>query len=317
MKAIGLDVETCRKNKTIKTESHQLALVPVEGEEDGSVATAASTLSATSIECPKCKQLQNGGLFCTGCGTSFADMGLIKEQTAEPSTYKADLSSKVDAEFVDEDKFKFSTLISCAIASVLGCIAWLAVLLIMDAEYGLVALLVGGMVGYAGVITGAKGQTTAIVCAFFTIMAIFSGKYFAIEILQAAVTQIEELSELEKAELRTAFLEEKQIAQEYITLPDANYSLKQFMIKYQFSFAREADDVSQQELQEFEIYSKPRLIRIATTNPDFEQWMNNTIDDIQGISSMEIIQDSFDFYDLLFLFLGVITAYRLGNNGST
>lgn len=314
LESIGLDVELVAKQNHHSSRIDNLSLVPVSDESSGEVQQSAAD---SEVTCSKCQQTQSSGKFCTSCGASFADLGLTSKQdiitVVQPEEDKT--QSDAQTKFKEDRDFKPAMLISCSIAAVLGSLIWLAVLMFFDYELGIVAWIIGIMVGYASVLTGSRGETVGIICAIFTTIAIFGGKYLAFESIQVVATNINEIADGEKNHLREIYIEEKQIAQEYIMLAPTENSLKRFMIKHQFSFANSIKNVTQQELQDFEIYSKPRLTRIATTNPNFEQWLNNTVSDIQGISSFDLITQNFDFYDALFLFLGVFTAFRIAKAG--
>ncbi|TQV72251.1 hypothetical protein FLL45_18710 [Aliikangiella marina] len=313
LESFGIEVDLVAKhNQPAATVG--LTLVPIPGEP----ASDRVENMTSEIKCPKCQQTQDVGKFCTSCGASFVELGLIQENGLTNDYYRQDSLLTHENDFQDnnevvhEKDFKPVMLITCSIAAALGSLIWLAMLILFDYETSLVALLIGAIIGYASTMTGSKGQITGIICAMFTLFAIFSGKYLAFETIQVVATNLSDISNAERSQLEKVYLEEKQIAQEYITLDPTQNALKRFMLKHQFSFARSINHISQQELQDFEIYSKPRLMRIATTAPTFDQWLSNTVSDIQGTSSFDLISRNFDIYDAMFLFLGVLTAFRIG-----
>ncbi|MCA8941535.1 MAG: hypothetical protein KDB80_03155 [Planctomycetes bacterium] len=70
---------------------------------------------------------------------------------------------------------------ACIIGGVLGTVAWVAVAGLVGEEYGIVALLVGGLVGGACVLAGGRGNRMAVVAALFAFVSIVGGKLASAE----------------------------------------------------------------------------------------------------------------------------------------
>jgi hypothetical protein len=54
---------------------------------------------------------------------------------------------------------------------------------------------------------------------------------------------------------------------------------------------------------------------VLETKPDYDTWKTYAVASFSDLSSMDLVQSSFGLIDLVFIFLGVGTAYRLGFTG--
>ena len=90
------------------------------------------------------------------------------------------------------------------------------------------------------------------------------------------------------------------------------------MVDNGYSDSFNEKNVSQEEINYFEQDIEPGLIRMAEESPDYEQWLaqNFSTEDInfEGITTMGLLKESLGPIDLLFLILGVGTAFRLARN---
>jgi len=321
LETIGLIVELNAQAPKVNSYKLALTLEPMEPARpiaaDSSLATESHLTAQTdtpqsTVTCPKCQQVQEGGQFCVACGVCFDK---VNKQSPAPGLMPAESVDPNDTSgllITDAPSLKMTSLIACAIASAIGAGIWLFIALAFDYELGLVAWLIGGMVGYAAVMTGSTGQTAGMVCAGFTIIAILGGKYLTIESFQSQISDIVASAESQEGIFQQAFEEEKQIAKLYLESTGSEQAMRQFMVDHAYSVATRAEDVSQEEIEAFQTYDVPRLLRIGNNDPSYDQWLSNSVSDLENMSTIDIMTEDFDFLDVIFLLLGVFTAFRLG-----
>ena len=116
-------------------------------------------------------------------------------------------------------------------------------------------------------------------------------------------------------ELADVMDEMKADARVFASLGQDELSLRQFMIDHNYSVAYEPQAVSEDELEVFREFEQPNLLWIAQNDPTHQEWMQHSMGIIEDISVVDTIKTSFGIFDLLFLFLGVVTAFRLGSGG--
>ena len=71
--------------------------------------------------------------------------------------------------------------------------------------------------------------------------------------------------------------------------------------------------ISQAELAEFREYVEPELRSMALNSPDFEEWQTRGLEDLGELSPWALMREDFGLLDILFAFLGIGTAFRLGS----
>jgi hypothetical protein len=313
---IGLVVRLIVNQPVVSVASQKLSLTPMEGEP---VAESEQLTEPTGVEfiCPKCAVPQTKGQFCIGCGVCFQKLAPPLAQPGDESNAQPAEHSQTPTAAETVDRLKIVSLLACGVAALLGALIWLGIAMAFDYELGLVAWMIGGMVGYAALLTGSRGQTTGIACALFTILAIFGGKYMTIENIQSQWSQLATSAEFQTDELHQAFEEEKQVATLYFEQQQDPQAVRQLMVDYQYSDAFEPANVSDEEIANFQTYTVPRLSQLATGEATFEQWLTESVSLFQDLSTMEIIQEDFGFIDFIFLILGVATAFRLGSGMQT
>lgn len=77
--------------------------------------------------------------------------------------------------------------------------------------------------------------------------------------------------------------------------------------------ATDAAGVNRAELAEFREYVEPNLRAIAENPPDFEEWQERNSASLGDISPWAMMREDFGLLDILFIFLGVGTAFRLAS----
>lgn len=295
-----------------------LELVPTEAEQAAGSAHPESG-SGDLIICPKCQLQQPKAAECIGCGvimhkvTSDIPPARAAEPMPQAQPRRAEPKETATAT-ATKDSSPLVMYLAPVIVAVLGALLWKFIAVTFNYELGLIAWLIGGAIGFSAAVAGAKGQGAAVACALLALLAIFGGKYMAastfISEVAAAVTAS---NELEGMDLKVVYDELQADAARYSETVTDERSLREFMVERGYSDAADPSSVSDEEIQWFKEYEQPRLEEMLDNPQAYEEWKNNSLaPDLQNISAFDVIMESLGVIDLLFLFLGVGTAYRLG-----
>lgn len=289
-----------------------LALVPKEEElkkDDDSYVVR------TSMRCPKCGLEQDRSEKCAGCGAYIHKV--LQHEAASECTARPVMLEKV----VQEDTGSGSgpshikMFIIPAVVAIFGAILWEFVALTLEYEFGFVAWIIGGAVGYSAAMSGVRRQAGGMICGVLVFLAIIGGKYMAMAAFQENISaEITDGVQNRGLELQEIYAEELYDAKQfYLTVTDED-SLRDFMVNYGYSEFDNKASVTNEEIDIFNRYQKPLLEKMAYVKPGFEEWKNEYLSSrIDDISTLDLVMQSLELIDLLFIFLGVGTAYKLGS----
>jgi hypothetical protein len=94
---------------------------------------------------------------------------------------------------------------------------------------------------------------------------------------------------------------------------------KAFMVEHEYSDAKAALFVTDAELKDFRNTTLPWLEKQYDTASAESVWQESGIEELQetmlDVSITSMLIDSLELLDLLFLFLGLSTAFQLGRAG--
>ncbi|MEM6513504.1 MAG: hypothetical protein AAF660_10865, partial [Pseudomonadota bacterium] len=117
-------------------------------------------------------------------------------------------------------------------------------------------------------------------------------------------------------ELYAYYEEDVANAQAYVNGSGSDDFVRRFMAERGFSEHSDPYDISAAELADFREYTEPWLRETAASSPDFEEWNKKFMGEIGDLSPWSIMFQTFGLLDILFAFLGIGTAYRLGSQES-
>ena len=295
-----------------------LSLEPMEGEEAqpaaAEAASPAAARKAATITCPKCGMEQEKSEQCGGCGVYFHKL----QATADPTT--ADRVEDAGAEAVEDeddwgDSLQPKAVLAAAGAALLGALIWKFIAVAFDYELALVAWAIGGGVGIAAAAMGSRGQLAGIVCGVLVVFSIFAGKYMAAESFRADLGEMI-MAEAADDGLRPLYEELIYDAEVYVEAVNDDASLRNFMIDHNYVEAASPAEISDEDVELFKEYNHAQLMEFAAGPPSYAAWSAGAFEEIGEISSWAIVKDGLGFLDLLFLALGVGTAFRLGSQRS-
>ena len=89
--------------------------------------------------------------------------------------------------------------------------------------------------------------------------------------------------------------------------------VRRFMVERGYTDATDPARVSAAELADFRDYVEPALREMAHSTPDFEEWQASSVEALDEISPWALMRESFGLLDIVFVLLGVGTAFRLGS----
>jgi hypothetical protein len=292
-------------NTKPKAEAAQLlglSLVPMDKEEPQD-----TDVSIATVACPKCGADQPANNEeCQGCGV------YLHKAISRASEYKQ-TSAHTDSAATNVSQangLNTAGIITGVVAALVGALIWKGIAMMFGIELGIIAWGIGGAIGFVMAVSGGRGQTAAVVCGMLALLAIMGGKYMVYSELQSQVSDV--LAESSGA-MYEVYENELKAAKAYTEVRDEQ-ELRQFMVDYAYTDSSYSEDVTADEIAEFHEHVESRLKSYAYTQPDYDEWYKDTIEDdlLQNLSPMGVMKESFGLIDLLFLFLGVTTAARLG-----
>lgn len=302
-------------------DAGELALMPIEAVKSGDADNADAPLASNEMICPKCELRQPRAEECSGCGVIVSKVPPPAEFTVKveaEATQPAALSAaRNPTAAVGGEVRSTSTnwVIAALVVAVLGALLWYAIGRMLEYEFGAVAWLIGGALGFAAASTGARGQTAATLCGLLVLLSIGAGKYMIVAHQQSELVEfLSATTEIEGLDMQALYREEMTDALEYTKLPGDDGSLRQFMIDREYSNHVAAAEIPAQEVAEFREYAAYRLEPIAASRPSFDEWRQHNISDtIREFSTLDLLVENLQWMDILFLIFGVGTAFQLVN----
>ncbi len=302
--------------------SNELSLEPMEGE--AVEAAPQVSESAVAFRCPKCDLEQPKSEQCTQCGVWFhkleqstmdgpsvAPLAGTGDETAATAAATSALAAG-DEEVEPDSALNLKAIAAAAGVALLGALVWKFIAVTFDYEFGLIAWAIGGAVGFAAASLGSRGVQAGVLCGALAFASIGLGKYWmAQSFIDEFQTNISSVmgDELDLVEIYDEFVEDARLFAEG---SGGELFTRQYMVDRNYSEASDPADVSREELQDFEEYYAADLRDAAQTQPTYEQWKADALSEFNALSPWEFVKESLGLFDILFLLLGVGTAFRLG-----
>jgi len=279
-----------------------------------------------TVECPSCGQEQAKAEQCESCGAWFhkfdpsfappesvaAKTAVAAEDAASPAEHSGQHATSKHRD--DSDSAINPVAIgAAAVAALVGAWVWKLVAVNFGFEFGLIAWAIGGAVGFAAAAAGSRGVQAGIICGVIAFGGIVLGKYWSYgafldefqESFAGEMVADESMSDYYEEELADALA--------YVNGSGSEDFVRQFMVERGYSYESDPAKVSDAELDEFREYVAPTLREMAQSPPSFEEWQTSSIEAVSEISPWAMVVGGFGLLDIVFLFLGVGTAYRLGS----
>lgn len=215
-----------------------------------------------------------------------------------------------------------TTLLMGLLAAGLGALAWGAVAFFAGYEVGYIAWALGGLVGLAMVKFGGRGVTCAVAAAVLAVVGIAGGKLLGTRF--AVETALREgCEETFTPDLHRELMHD---AADFARLDEGNdEELLGFIVEHHYTSADSTESVPDAELEAFLATAAVDLRAMHADQPSYEDWYAARVaearrDFEQDVSIVQANIEALDPIDLLFVVLGVTTAFgmvrRAGDPGT-
>lgn len=315
---IGLEVKLQRHD-----DIDGLSLAPIADRADDEAAAAdrPRPLPDGHMRCPACHLEQPEAEQCSGCGV------YMRKVMPPPPGDHEDGEMLMTQRIVGEESEdaaaeaaanELKMFVAPAIVAVVGAILWYLIAVMLGMEFGGVALAIGLAVSYAANRAGANGVATGIACAVLVVLSICAGKYLYLADLRFDFGEtVSSVTQFEEAQLYQIYDKEIEDARQFASLPADDVSLMKFMVVRKYSDSPSADEVPFGEVRNFRESVQPRLEKIFAARPGFEQWREFYFDSgIRDTSTFGLMVASIGGLDMMFLVLGVVSAFLLAYRGT-
>lgn len=198
-------------------------------------------------------------------------------------------------------------------AGVLGAAAWAGLSIFANFEVGYLAWGIGALVGIAAVRLGGRGKPMAVAAAVISLCSIFGGKFIA---MQAIIN--EEISETTAEPEYFSYVDSMRkdsMALSRLGADPTDDQLRQMLNDRQLMGAPPIE-FTPQDIADFREYQVPEIEAFGASQPSQEEWSANKRAQIEsyvqasgGITGF--VREDLGPIDLLFLFLGLSTAFGL------
>ncbi len=275
-----------------------------------------------TLECPNCQHAQAKSKQCESCGIWFHKFESSAVQAQPDSVPKAipaaalqaDDSAVVSSDVVSEaGALSPAAIVAAVVAALLGALVWKFVAVTFEFEFALIAWAIGGAVGFAAASVGSRGMLAGVVCAVLAFGSIGLGKYWAysafVDQFQEAISGAMEFDE----EMEDYFEEEMEDARLLVSGSGTDVFIRRYMVERGYTDATDPARVSKAELADFREYVEPMLRDTAQNSPEFEEWLAGSVESLDELSPWAMMREDFGVLDILFVFLGIGTAFRLGS----
>jgi len=327
---IGLDIDILDANGEVYSkEPASIGVLP-----DIEAAKVSDDADA-GFSCPKCQKLQVSTDQCVACGVYVekfeaaqnaygmagsitASSGRTGGQAGGRAGRSAERVASSQSVVVEDDSLSLKGLAFAAFAAVTGAFVWYLMVKLSGYELGIIAWGVGVAIGLAAAAGGSRSDVAGIACGVLVVMAIFGGKFMAMSSIAADYEA--SFEDESSAELLAVYEEFLVDANGFgnIDISD-NDSVKTFMVEHRFIDAEASGFVNDEELAYFRAEYQPGLEMQLESPMDFGEWKNEMTVDMETVfqdySVVDMVVDSLGLMDIVFLVLGISTAFQLARRG--
>ena len=205
------------------------------------------------------------------------------------------------------------------LAAAVGALAWAGIAYLTEYELGYVAWAIGGMVGWAMAKFGGRGNACAATAAVLAVAGIAGGKLLGTHFLvekQLRASCEETFNTALHAELLGDSVDYAALGADA-----SDDDLRRFMVEHRYTGADAAADVAEEELETFLAMTAPQLQALHAKPLSYEEWYaereaesRRFLD--QDFSIVQANLDALNAIDLLFVLLGVTTAFGIVRQAS-
>ena len=196
------------------------------------------------------------------------------------------------------------------VAAVVGAAAWALLLIFANVEHGALAWGVGGLIGFAVVKGGGYGQMLAVSAAVLAVLSIGSGKH--ISYTHFVGKAVDESAQQLTSEMHAEIAQD---AKDWAALGAA--PTDEQIEKYVLDHNYDADSI-----ETFRAELLPMIEWFRDEQPSLEQWRDRQRGELEEYFANEYsfvayLKEDFHLFDIVFVILGLATAFGLVSRHTT
>lgn len=192
------------------------------------------------------------------------------------------------------------------VAGLISMGVWYGLVLASGYEFGIVAWGIGAVIGFAAVYLAKGGNfSLGVIAGVIALAAIIGGQFL---VTKAYV------DELLGEHLSVAYENELSFAQAVTDAAESDSELRRVLTEEyrKFEPGFDGSQITSDDLRDFRDQELPGLTQFAEGNPNKEEY-DQSLREFYSSPEMQwaMLQDSVSLFTLLWLFLGVGTAYKI------
>ena len=221
--------------------------------------------------------------------------------------------------------FSALAVLAAIVVGVAGAFVWKLIAVQFGYEFGFIAWIVGGTIGFAATVFGARGRTVGVACAVITVLSIFAGKHMAVSHFYTENYASAIASDYDQLIIQEMYDESMVDAEAFSSIDKNDEAIKVFMADYGYSEEVSADLIADEELEIFQSEVQPFLENSELIVAYYEEIQGHFGEVPAGEpvmaaameeqSKFSAVMEGLGFLDLLFIVLGFSTAYRVASEG--
>jgi hypothetical protein len=294
-------------------------------------AEQAPESASRAVACPGCGAAISGGVICVACGyDTRTGKRLAMRVDSGRGSAAAEAAASVAAAGAralrGTAEFGRPLLFGMA-GGVIGAVVWAAVAYGLGLQRGWIAIGVGALVGFGVRLGGGCYPVHGLLAAGIAVVAICAGKVAAVNLVIRNSPEFRKAvsgQPLVREMMNLAFSQEvyeeiKQNAQAFRKVKDKS-GYAAFLVERGICAAAKPEDVTPEDIADFEADGLPVLQRFIAEDPSYEQWKTQEKDLLMKKVSSEVASEaslkdmlkaSLGIFDILFFLLAIGAAYRI------
>ncbi len=219
------------------------------------------------------------------------------------------------------DRISVPALAGAIAATIFGAMLWAAVMVATGFEIGFLAWGIGGMIGTASYAFGGRGGNMGMIAALLAVVGILGGRLLGFHLALDSL-MLGDSEEMVAEMLNMANYEDDQYTAALYAKVSNRDELREFMSDTWVSAALTPGEVTPEMIEEFYASGLAEYLeKIHLERPTFDEWKEMAksvytthftgILEQMEVTAWGLFKESFGALDLLFLFLGVSTAFGI------
>ncbi|WP_045858360.1 hypothetical protein [Teredinibacter purpureus] len=324
LELIGVDVHLVQEVAALEPTPRMSATpADIQSPENSTADTAPQAVTSSvmhavfepntrALVCPRCGLEQPQYEQCCGCGTCLHNVGSAKQVMNTVPLFQTDNLNTTNRHTAEKGALTARGIAAGAVAASMGAFLWVLVAKLVNYALGLVAWLIGGMVGFTAAKLGSRGELSGVICGALALLAVLGGKYTVAEALQNQWQGEFEIL-YQNADLQPLYDMDIANAQRYKAMVVDEQTLREFIIENGYVLAFTDEELEEADIRYFTESIGPRLERLAADDLTIDDWATMAFSGSRQVeSTVQVMRNSIGIAEFVFLLLGIGTAYRTG-----